>query len=276
MAAIRRPPSRMNQNKTLETANDHSENSLSSASVDDFIRELEHLEQDLHITSELEIEVSESEFDDKNIPDFVLEEIKTGKSEQKAVEPPSSPAAHEKLRREIAQLENVISKFKAERKEIIEHLHRQAKDFENFKNRTERERNDKLSIQMENLAAQMLPVLDNLNRAMDFAQSMSAGQRAGIEPFIDGITLVHHQVDDVLATMGVRPIASVGSEFDPYFHEAVAIETSVDLEPNTVSEEFLKGYQMGSRVLRHSMVKVTAPNQSEPKRPLGDLNSEDE
>ena len=252
----------MNQNNSLETANDKSDNSLSSASVDEFIRELEHLEQDLHITAELQIEVSESEFDDKNIPDFVLEDIKPPKTVKTAQAPeiePVSESTHEKLRREIAQLEHSVTKFKAERKEILEHSQRQAKDFENFKTRTERERNERLSIQMENLASQMLPVLDNLNRAMDFALGMTSELRLGMEPFIDGIALVHHQVNDVLATMGVKPIVAVGEEFDPHFHEAVAIHPSAEFASNTVLEELLKGYQMGSRVLRHSMVKVTGP-----------------
>ena len=248
----------MNQNNALETANDHSDKSLSSSSVDEFIRELEHMEQDLHITSELQIEVSEPEFDDKNIPDFVLEEIKPAKPDQKPSSEPSSPAAMEKLRREIAQLESVVSKFKVERNEILERSQRQAQDFENFRNRTERERNDRLSIQMENLAASMLPVLDNLDRAIEFAQEMPADKRVGIEPFIDGISLVHHQVNDVLATMGVMPIVALGEQFDPHFHEAVSIEASATHPANTVSEELLKGYQMGSRVLRHSIVKVTA------------------
>jgi molecular chaperone GrpE len=264
----------MNQNDTLETANDHSETARSSASVDDFIRELEHLEQDLHITAELKIEISESEFDDKNIPDFVIEEIKPPTLGQTSERQPVSDATQEKLRREIVQLESLISKFKAERKEIVEHSQRQTKDFENFKNRTERERNERLSIQMENLATKMLPVLDNLNRAMDFAETMSPEKRAGIEPFIDGISLVHHQVDDVLSTMGVRPIAAVGQEFDPQFHEAVAIEASNALAPNTVSQEMLKGYQMGNRVIRHSMVKVTGPA-GEKQRPTGDTNEGD-
>src|SRR6478752_1390644 len=229
----------MNQNNKLETANDNSEKALSTDPVDAFIRELEHMEQDLHITAELQIEVSESEFDDKNIPDFVLEEVKPVKPVPKPAPEPVSESTLEKLRREIVQLENSVTKFKAERKDILEHSERQAKDFANFKNRTERERNDRLSIQMENLASQMLPVLDNLNRAMDFARCMSATQREGMEPFIDGIALVHHQVNDVLATMGVRPIVAVGEEFDPHFHEAVAIQPSADLAPNTVSEELL-------------------------------------
>jgi molecular chaperone GrpE len=264
----------MNQKNTLETANDYSENSLSSASVDDFIRELEHMEQDLHITSELEIEVSESEFDDKNIPDFVLEDIKPSKPDPKPAEQPESAASHEKLRREIVQLENTVIKFKAERQEILERSQRQAQDFENFRTRTERERNERLSIQMENLAAKMLPVLDNLNRAMDFAEAMTPEKRIGIEPFIDGIELVHRQVDDVLATMGVQPIVAVGKEFDPHYHEAVAIETSPTQTPNMVSEELLRGYQMGTRVLRHSMVKVTGPADKDQTSSLGDVQNE--
>ena len=249
----------MNQKNALETANDHTDKSLSSDSVDDFIRELEHLEQELHITAELQIEVTESEFDDKNIPDFVLDEIKPIGPPQTAVPEPVPQSALEKLRREIVQLENSVNKFKSERHDILEHSQRQAQDFENFRNRTERERNERLSIQMENLASKMLPVLDNLNRAMDFAQCMSDEKRQGMEPFIDGIALVHHQVNDVLATMGVKPIVAIGEEFDPHFHEAVAIQPSTDHAPNTVYEELLKGYQMGTRVLRHSMVKVTGP-----------------
>jgi molecular chaperone GrpE len=246
----------MNQDKALETANDHSDNPLSSASVDEFIRELEHMEQDLHITSELQIEVSESEFDDTNLPDFILEELKPARPEQGQAQSQSSPAAQEMLRREIAQLQGVVAKFKDERKKLLERTERLTKDFDNFKSRTERERHESISIQMVNLAARMLPVLDNLNRAMDFVSAMGSEQRSGIEPFIDGISLVHSQVDEVLSTMGVQPIVAVGKEFDPHFHEAVAIEQSTELPPNTVSGELLRGYQMGTRVLRHSMVKV--------------------
>lgn len=270
----------MNQNKALETANDNSDNSLSSASVDEFIRELEHMEQDLHITAELQIEVSESEFDDTNLPEFVLEEIKPLKTEPNSSPSQSSPAAQEMLRREIAQLQTVVAKFKDERKELVDRAERLTRDFENFKGRTERERHERLSIQMVNLASSMLPVLDNLNRAMDFVASMSPQQKTGIEPFIDGISLVHSQVDEVLLTMGVQPIISVGKEFDPHFHEAVAIEQSNELPANTVSGELLKGYQMGTRVLRHSMVKVvgapdynSVPSKGQTSGDEGDLAS---
>jgi molecular chaperone GrpE len=108
---------------------------------------------------------------------------------------------------------------------------------------------------------------------MEFAEAMSPEKRAEIEPFIDGISLVHHQVSDVLSTMGVKAISAVGHEFDPHTHEAVAIELSANVPPNTVSEELLRGYQMGNRVIRHSMVKVTSPAQ---ERPAQDLDHDDQ
>ncbi|HEY2867284.1 MAG TPA: nucleotide exchange factor GrpE [Pyrinomonadaceae bacterium] len=248
----------MNTNDTLETANDHSHEPEPS-SVDDFIRELEHLEQDLHITAELKIEVSESEFDDSNLPGFIVNDLKGSKPDAaSAAKTAAAAPPSERLKREVTELEGVIEKFKAERKEILEFSQRQSKDFENFKRRTERERHERLSVQMENLAVQMLPVLDNLDRAVDFAAAMDEEKRAEIEPFIDGIMLVHRQVHDVLATMGVQRIVVVGREFDPHFHEAVALDHSGSHAPNTVIDELLRGYQMGSRVIRHAMVKVSA------------------
>jgi len=75
--------------------------------------------------------------------------------------------------------------------------------------------------------------------------------------------LVSHQVNDVLAEMGVQPIATVGETFDPHYHEAVATEESADLDPNTISAELLRGYRIGERVIRHSMVRVTKQKMSD-------------
>ena len=167
-----------------------------------------------------------------------------------------------RLRSEITSLENTIVKFKAERQEILDRSRRQTEDFENFRSRTERERHERLSSQMENLARQMLPVLDNLNRALDFGFAMSQEKRDEIGPFYDGIMLVNQQLHDVMIEMGVQPIVAVGQDFDPHLHEAVAIDQNAELPPNTVAEEMLRGYRMGNRVIRHSMVKVTAPSAS--------------
>ena len=254
----------MNTDNTLETAEEYPNNAEDAGSVDDFIRELENLEQDLHITAELKIEVSQSEFDDRNLPDFIVEDLKAAapKSTEPATKAVSSNETVMRLRSEIASLETTVGKFKAERQDILDRSRRQAEDFENFRNRTDRERHERLSSQMENLARQMLPVLDNLNRALDFGLAMSQEKRDEIGPFFDGIMLVNQQVHDVMTEMGVQPIVAVGQDFDPHLHEAVAIDQNAELPPNTVAEEMLRGYRMGNRVIRHSMVKVTAPTAS--------------
>lgn len=253
----------MKLNETLETANHQSENSGfdPNASVEDFIRELEEKEKDLHITAELQIEVSESEIDDSNLPEFIIEDLNSSHPISQEMEPHVTTAATQtRLKSEIAELENTISKFKAERSEILERSRRQAEDFENFRKRTDRERHERLSAQMENLAKQMLPVLDNLNRVLDFAMSMTDEMRNANGPFFDGIVMVNQQVHEVMAGMGVQPIKSVREEFDPRLHEAVAIDFDASLPPNTVSQEMLRGYRIGNRVIRHSMVKVTPPD----------------
>ena len=251
----------MNRNNTLEIGNDYSENSDldSSASVEDFIRELEAKEKDLHITAELQIEVSKSEFDDTNLPDFIVEEFRAPLEKSIERKPIATAVSQSALKTEIAELESAICSFKAERIEILERSRRQTDDFENYRRRMERDRHETLSAQMMNLAVKMLPVLDNLDRALDFASAMTPETRGKIEEFVTGIELVNHQVHDVLAAMGVKPIIAVGEEFDPHLHEAVATETADSFPPNTVLNELLKGYRMGSRVIRHSMVKVTAP-----------------
>jgi len=101
----------------------------------------------------------------------------------------------------------------------------------------------------------MLPVLDNMNRALDSASNLSNTQE--IQHFFDGIVLVNQQLNEVLAEMGVQPIAAVGERFDPHFHEAVATEETDEVPPNTITAEFLRGYRIDNKVVRASMVKVS-------------------
>ena len=231
-------------------------------SVDDFIKQLEAKEKDLHITADTTIiEIAEG-FDDGELPEYLKKDLKletlsplvaAAAAAKKPAEPKPATA---RLENEIADLKEKIALMKADRDELFEASLRRAKDFENFRTRTERERKDTFQTQVGNLATQMLPALDNLNRAIDFALAMPAEQRDEIQQFVDGIVLVNQQVNEVLAEMGILPIATVGQEFDPYFHEAVATEESLDVEPNTISAELLRGYRIGDRVIRHSMVRV--------------------
>ena len=232
-----------------------------SQSVDDFIRALEEKEKDLHITSDTNlIEISEA-FDDSNeIPDFLKQDIAASVKTRPATGVELSSAKDgntvAKLESYIAVLKQTITNLEIERKDLLVASQRRAKDFENFKSRTEKERVESFQNQLGNLATLMLPALDNLHRALDFALEMPDAERAEVQQFLDGVVLVSQQVNEVLAGMGILPIATVGEEFDPHFHEAVATEESDDFPEGVISTEVLKGYRIGDRVIRHSMVKV--------------------
>ena len=224
-------------------------------SVDDFIKQLEAREKDLHISSDLVIEVGESEFDDRDKPEIPMAEIISAAPPilklPKVIEPAIKAADGE-----ILTLKTRIAKMESERDEIYENSRRRQKDFDTYKSRTERERSETFTNQVSNLAVRMLPVLDNLDRALNFAEHTPAAKNQEFQQFFEGIMMVSQQLNEVLAGMGVSPIESVGHVFDPHYHEAVAAETSGEYAANTISAELLRGYRIGERVIRASMVKV--------------------
>jgi molecular chaperone GrpE len=240
-------------------------------SVDDFIKELEAKERDLHITADLSIEIEEADFDINHLPDFVAEEIKDPATEatpeviakSSVKQSPSKSRVYE-LEQELEKLHARLTELRIERDEIQQNSDRRFKDFQNFKYRVDRERRGSFIDQLANLAMQMLPVLDNLDRALEVVERSTSERAPEFQQFYEGIILVNQQVNEVLAEMGVSPIASVGETFDPAFHEAVAMETSDELAPNTISEEMLRGFRIGNKVIRHSMVKVATSPQSVP------------
>ncbi len=254
----------MNPNEQIPTPDDSvAELDMdATASVDDFIKELEAKEKDLHITADLTIEVEESDFDPGNIPDFVQQELP--KAAPSVAAPTAAAPPPEGLKTRVFELQNEVESLKGrltslrlERNEVQEKSDRRLKDFENYKYRMDRERRGSFIDQISNLASQMLPVLDNLSRALDSADHIEAERSPDFEQFHDGIVLVNQQLNEVFAGMGVQPIDSVGEKFDPHFHEAVAIEQHDELPANTILQEMLRGYRIGNRVIRHSMVKVT-------------------
>lgn len=232
-----------------------------AASVDDFIKELEAKEKDLHITADTTFIEIAADFEDGELPDFLKPDfVENGR---KTVPPAVTNSdvvdktAVVGLEREIVQLKDKISTMQTERTELFEKSQRRSKDFEAFKSRTERERGDTFQKQLSNLANQMLPALDNLDRVLKFASEMPDELQNEFAQFFDGIVLVNQQVNEVLAGMGIMPIATVGHPFNPHLHEAVAIEETSDMPPNTVIAELLRGFRIGDKVIRHSMVKVS-------------------
>lgn len=239
----------------------------SAESVDDFIKELEAKERDLHITADLSIEIEESDFDVDVLPAFVAEELKTpvaetpsiSKIEPAKVSPVTKTRVHD-LEKEVEKLHARISELRMERDELQNNSDRRFKDFQNFKYRVDRERRGSFIDQLANLANQMLPVLDNLDRALAAAESSTSARSPEFQQFYEGIILVNQQVNEILSEMGVSPISTVGETFDPVFHEAVAIVEDDAKAANTVCEEMLRGFRIGNKVIRHSMVKVTKPS----------------
>lgn len=134
---------------------------------------------------------------------------------------------------------------------LSDKLMRTAAEFDNYKKRTAREKEDFYKMAVCETIAPLLPVVDNLERAVSAAEN--SGDDGSV---LEGIKMIKKQFDDVLSTIGVEPIVAVGNEFDPEKHNAVMTEDSDEAE-NTVIEEFQKGYIYKDKVIRHSMVKVS-------------------
>jgi molecular chaperone GrpE len=137
-------------------------------------------------------------------------------------------------------------------------LRRQA-DFENYRKRVERERTDTYNRVVADAARKLLPVMDNLTRALDAERSVESSESAEFRHFLHGVQLISKQLSEVLESFGVQPIPAVGERFDPHIHEAVVTEPSDEHEPDTVVEELARGYRIGDRLLRPAMVKVASP-----------------
>ena len=135
--------------------------------------------------------------------------------------------------------------------DLRERLLRLHADFDNFKKRVERERNDHFRYATFELVGRILPVLDNFERAMSAARP-----GAPSDALIEGLALIQRQLLTELEAEGLRAMESVGERFDPERHEAVATDPDSPVPPHTVTQEFQRGYFLHDRVLRPAMVRV--------------------
>lgn len=135
--------------------------------------------------------------------------------------------------------------------ELNDRLVRNLAEFENFRNRSEKEKSAMFEIGAKSVIEKILPVVDNLERGFD---GLSDDERE--TPFAKGIEAVYKQLMTAFEEMGVTPIEAVGQEFDPNFHNAVMHDEDDSEVTNQVIEEFQKGYMYKDSVVRHSMVKV--------------------
>ncbi|CDO01844.1 HSP-70 cofactor [Oceanobacillus picturae] len=147
-------------------------------------------------------------------------------------------------------LQQEVDKLKQEKDEVYGRFLRLQAEFDNFKKRTQKEKEADRKYKSQDLVNDLLPAVDNFERAL---QVESSEENAGL---VEGITMVYRQLKDALKSAGVEEIETTGKEFDPNLHHAVMQIEDAELEANTVVEELQKGYMLKDRVIRPAMVKV--------------------
>jgi molecular chaperone GrpE len=167
--------------------------------------------------------------------------------------PPKSPASSG----ELTELRQALAEKTKEAEENYTRLLRLAADMENLKKRQERERADLLQFANENLVKELLPVVDNLERALDHGRQLAAPKA-----LLEGIEMVHNGFLKVLDRFGVTAHDSLGQQFDPAFHSAMMQEAAPHVPDGSVIKELQKGYLMNQRLLRPAMVVVARNTQN--------------
>jgi molecular chaperone GrpE len=149
-----------------------------------------------------------------------------------------------------------LKRVETENAELKDRLARRQADFENYRKRVERERSETYNRVAADIAAKLLPVLDNLKRALDAEASVEGAESDEFRHFLSGVDLIYKQLNGVLEALGVKPITAVGEQFNPHVHEAVVTEATDDYEPDTVMQEIVTGYRLGDKLIRPALVKV--------------------
>ena len=146
-----------------------------------------------------------------------------------------------------------VSDVQRERDDYLDRWLRKTAEFDNYRKRVERERREQADQKVTNLLLELLPIVDDFDRAL----TMDAGE--GGAAYRKGIELIHAKLNDLLLKHGVHPIESLGVDFDPNLHQAVIHESSPEHREGEVIGELARGYTMGDRLLRPAMVKVAKP-----------------
>ncbi len=154
-------------------------------------------------------------------------------------------------RAEKKQAKQKTEAMKEQIDQLEDRVKRQLAEFENFRNRTEREKQAMFETGARSVIEKILPVVDNFERGL-----ATVGPEKQDDPFVDGMNKVYKQLITELDNIGVKPIEAVGKEFDPSLHNAVMQVESEEYESGIVAQELQKGYTYRDTVVRHSMVSV--------------------
>jgi molecular chaperone GrpE len=162
-----------------------------------------------------------------------------------AAEPPPDPEVP------VPVAEADVAELQRQKDDYYDLLLRKTAEFDNYRKRIERERQAFSEATAAEVMEDLLPLLDDLERALKAEPGAE-----GADAYRRGVELIHKGLDDLLRRRGVTPIEALGADFDPNYHQAVAHEPVEGRRDNEVIEEFRRGYRLGERLLRPSMVKV--------------------
>lgn len=183
-------------------------------------------------------------------------------------------AERDELAKKLASVSEDIEAAKAEAAASADRLSRLQADWENYRRRTERDRVTERERACEGLVKDLLPAIDDLERAIQHAQASAEGNEVA-QQLADGVSAVHEKVVSVLERQGVEVIDPAGQPFNPMDHQAVGRVENADEYDETVADVYQKGYRMGGKVVRPAMVTVTYGGAKRPAEPAEDDAVED-
>ncbi|MGH9252985.1 MAG: nucleotide exchange factor GrpE [Vicinamibacterales bacterium] len=180
--------------------------------------------------------------------------VREGSTTAEAVDDPADSstqaAAHDDAAAPVDLSAEAVGRLAAKADALQDRLLRLAAEFDNYRKRVDRERRDRADAAMAGAVEDLLPIIDNLERALE------APAGGASDSYRQGVELIHRQMTELLRKRGVTSIESVGADFDPELHQAVVHEVSPEHREGEVIEELRRGYKLGDRLLRPAMVKV--------------------
>mgnify|MGYP001056364459 CR=1 FL=1 len=166
--------------------------------------------------------------------------------------------AVERLGLEIEALQNELEQLRKDAEESRDHYLRVLADFDNFRKRQREEVSRRICIAREEIFLKLLPIIENFQRALESAEAQHS-----YESLVEGVSLTLRQMLELLEKEGVRPIESLGQQFNPELHEAVTRTETDECPEGTILEEYERGYTIDGKVLRPSRVRVAVSPKTE-------------
>ncbi len=198
--------------------------------------------------AEQEKEILEEEME-KDLSE--AEELKEEETQKEIEKEEPESKEDKKAAKKQAKLNKKEDSYKEKIDQLEDRVKRQMAEFENFRKRTDKEKQAMFDTGAKSVIEKILPVVDNFERGL-----ATVPEESKEDPFVDGMNRIYKQLMSELENIGVKPIEAVGQEFDPNLHNAVMQVESDEYESGVVAQELQKGYTYHDMVVRHSMVGV--------------------